>query len=451
MYYDYDNNNSQNNRDNFYQNPYEPNYGSEPPKKKKGGGKTFLLVMVIVAVVAIVSVVSIETYKLLSRDHVETVNPPEQTAEALPNEDSSEDTQQSQPEETPNAAKEGTSEEYQLDANTSTGLSEKSPEVIAEQVTPSVVCIQNYKSVTYQSQNNGFWGRGNGISTPQTTTQIALNSEGSGIILTSDGYIATNAHVIDEADLIKVVLSNEEVYEATLVGKDTDTDLAVIKINASGLTAAELGDSDELKVGQYVMAIGNPGGMEFSSSVTLGIVSAVNRPLQLKENGYLMNTIQTDAAINPGNSGGALVNLNGQIVGINSAKYVSEGYEGLGFAISINEALPIIKDLMDYGSVQGRSMLGISGLMLDSVTAQYYNLKEGFYVYSVTNQLAGTLQSEDIITKINDTEILADSDVKNSIKDLAPGSTVTVEYYRSSTGATETTTVTLMEYQDVTQ
>lgn len=439
MYQDYNN-------ENQYHNPYEPDE-TAGRKKKGSGGKVFLLIMIIVAVVAVVSVVSIETYKLIAE--------PAKNEEVLEWNQEDASKEQEDVQEKVNNAKEGTSEGYELNSNSATGLLEKSPENVAEQVTPSVVCIQNYKSITYQTQqNNGFFGwRGNSdMANPSnTTTEIALNSEGSGIILTNDGYIATNAHVVSGADMIKVVLSNDEIYEATLIGSDSDTDLAVIKIEASGLTPASLGNSEELKVGQYVMAIGNPGGLEFSSTVTLGIVSAIDRPLQLEESGYLMNTIQTDAAINPGNSGGALVNMNGQVVGINSAKYVADGYEGLGFAISINEALPIIKDLMDYGTVQGRSMLGITGTMLDSVSAQYYRLTEGFYVFSVTNPNAGTLQAGDVITKINDTEIKADSDIKNAIKDMDPGTQITVEYYRSSSATTDTTTVTLTEYTEATE
>ena len=433
--------------DNRYYNPYEP---TEPPRKKKR--RPFWIIMVIVAVVAVISISSIETYKLFTESSGNSGIIEQETSKT---EDTEQPAPQKQEESAPaeNNAKEGTSKEYDLQANTAYGLLEKSPENVAEQVTPSVVCIQNYKSVTYQTQqDNGFFGRYAGFLPPtgnNTTTEIVLNGEGSGIILTEDGYIATNAHVVSGADLLKVVLYNDEIYEAKLVGIDVDTDLAVIKVDISGLKPAELGNSEELKVGQYVMAIGNPGGMEFSSTVTLGIVSAVDRPLQLEESGYLMNTIQTDAAINPGNSGGALVNMKGQVVGINSAKYVASGYEGLGFAISINEALPIVKDLMDYGSVQGRSVLGINGTMLDSVTAQYYRLKEGFYVYSVTNKNAGTLTAGDVILKINDTEIKADSDIKNIIKDLEPGTQVTVEFYRSSSNTTSTTTLTLTEYSEI--
>ncbi len=436
---------------------YNNTYGdhTEPPKNKRPRrGKGWLIVMVIVAAIVIVSCVSIEGYKLIENF---TAQEEDTRLEWTPEEKEQPSTEEKAPEkpevkdpEPETAAKEGTSAEYALENKPSAGLLDQAPETVAAEVTPSVVCIQNYVSVTYQTSQGGFFRGFNGLNfqEPEFATEIRLNGEGSGIILTEDGYISTNAHVVSGADLIKVVLSDDTLYEATLIGIDTDTDLAVIKIDAEGLTPAQLGDSDELSVGQYVMAIGNPGGLEFSSTVTLGIVSAVNRPLKLEENGYSMNTIQTDAAINPGNSGGALVNMNGQVIGINSAKYAATGYEGLGFAISINEALPIIKDLMDYGRVRGRSMLGVSGTMLDAFTAEHYNLVEGFYIYEVNNPNAGTLRAGDIVTKINDTEVTADNVIKNALKDIEPGESITVEYFRSQDGSTGTTTLTLMEYDD---
>jgi len=454
MYNDY-NNGSEHSDYNGY-NSYD-NHSAEPPRRKKRRrGKGWLFTMIAITAVAIISCVSIEGYKLISGLTAKEEEAPLEWTTSDKEQPSAEaeapavQQESTAPEVT---AKEGTSDDYALENKPSAGLLDQAPETIAAEVTPSVVCIQNYVSVTYQTSQGGFFGRGfNDMNylQPEYTTEITLNGEGSGIILTDDGYIATNAHVVSGADLIKVVLSDDQLYEASLVGIDTDTDLAVIKIDAAGLTPAQLGNSDELNVGQYVMAIGNPGGLEFSSTVTLGIVSAIDRPLQLEENGYSMSTIQTDAAINPGNSGGALVNMNGQVIGINSAKYAATGYEGLGFAISINEALPIIKDLMDYGTVQGRSMLGVAGAMLDSLTAEHYDLVEGFYIYTVENPNGGTLRAGDIITKINDTPITADSVIKNTLKDLAPGTDINVEYYRSGDGSTGTTTLTLMEYSDST-
>ncbi|MHB1316037.1 MAG: S1C family serine protease [Christensenellales bacterium] len=312
---------------------------------------------------------------------------------------------------------------------------------VAAKMIPSVVCIQNYQNVGNQP---GLPGSGLGPGSPGNSDSLVLAGEGSGIILSADGYIVTNAHVVDSAGMLKVVLSDEKVLEAKIIGVDVNTDLAVVKVEATGLTPAVLGNSDDLQIGEYVMAVGNPGGLEFSSSVTFGIVSAVNRPLDV-EGGYTMNTIQTDAAINPGNSGGALVNMNAQVVGISSAKYVATGFEGLGFAITINEALPIINSLRDFGKVQNRSMLGVAGTFLDSVTAQYYELTEGFYVESITNKNPGLLVSGDIITLVDGKTIDSYSALKNSIKDKPPGTEISVTFFRSSDKKTYTTKLILIE------
>ena len=186
---------------------------------------------------------------------------------------------------------------------------------------------------------------------------------GSGIIISDDGYIVTNAHVLSSDGYHIVKTSNEKQYTAKIIGRDAKTDIAVVKIEASNLTAAVLGDSDEIIVGEQVMAIGNPAGL--SGTVTDGIVSAVNRKIKGDSTGFEMNCIQTNADISPGNSGGALVNMYGQVIGITSSKYVSSSYEGLGFAITINEAMPIIKELIDVGYVSGRFRIGITFLGTD--------------------------------------------------------------------------------------
>ena len=208
----------------------------------------------------------------------------------------------------------------------------------AQKVIPSVVCIQNYQ-ISQQGFVFGYGGSDSGES-----DSSSLAGEGSGIIISEDGYIVTNQHVIDGATNLKVVTSDGMTYEATLVGEDTQTDLAVIKIDATGLTAAEFATSSDLQVGDEVMAVGNPGGMQLNSSVTFGYVSALNRPVTNSDTGYTVNCIQTDAAINPGNSGGALVDMNGRVVGINSSKIAATDYEGLGFAIPSDTVQPIVSD-----------------------------------------------------------------------------------------------------------
>ncbi|MBQ4101214.1 MAG: trypsin-like peptidase domain-containing protein, partial [Oscillospiraceae bacterium] len=198
----------------------------------------------------------------------------------------------------------------QTEGSTSLDGAPSSKEIV-KSVKPSVVAV-----VQYAKSNYGTYEK---------------VGSGSGIIISQDGYIVTNAHVIEGAAGVLVVLDNGEEHEATIVGADTKTDIAVIKINAQNLVYAELGNSDQIEVGEWVIAIGNPGGLDLAGSVTKGIVSAVNRPV--KHGSYTLNFIQTDAAINPGNSGGALVNEYGQVIGINSSKFVATDYEGIGFAI----------------------------------------------------------------------------------------------------------------------
>ena len=219
-----------------------------------------------------------------------------------------------------------------------------------------------------------------GVVQYQKSRPYVATGQGSGIILDADGYIVTNAHVVADADGVKVVLYNGEEYTAIIVGSDTKSDVAVLKISASNLTPAKLGNSDQLEIGEDVIAIGNPGGL--SNRVSKGIVSGLNRTVETNL-GASMECIQTDAAINPGNSGGALVNEYGYVVGINSSKIAATDYEGIGFAIPINDAKPIIEDLKSYGEVQGRVRLGVEVRMIDSVLAKLNNIPTGAMVISV--------------------------------------------------------------------
>lgn len=330
---------------------------------------------------------------------------------------------------------------------TTTVSGDMTQQEVAAKVLPSVVCIQNYQQASFQ-QGLSMPGWGNNQNSTQQETrdsEVSPTSEGSGIIATSDGYIITNAHVVDGADSLKVITSDGKTYEAELIGSDSMTDLAVIKVDAEGLTAAEFGSSSDLVVADPVIAIGNPGGLQ--SSVTIGYVSALNRPVTSSDTGYTMNCIQTDAAINPGNSGGALVNMYGQVIGINSSKIVATGYEGLGFAIPIDDALPIISNLKDYGYVKDRAMLGISGQYLDSWTANFYGLPSGMYVAEVNNESVSNagVQRGDVITKIDDEEITSANTISNYIAKKKPGDEVTLTITRSLTNKTFTCKVTLTE------
>ena len=219
----------------------------------------------------------------------------------------------------------------------------------------------------YQDENGRYTVEGIAVAVRPSIVEIytyadkmnvsALGS-GSGIIMSEDGYIVTNTHVLEGAASYLVYLSDGNSYSASLVGRDAKTDIAVLKVDKSDLTPAVLGDSDEVELGEEVVAIGNPAGL--SGTLTNGIVSGLNRKIRTESTGYQMTCIQTNAAISPGNSGGALVNMYGQVIGITSSKYVSSSYEGLGFAITINEAIPIIEELISQGHIGGRFRIGIS-------------------------------------------------------------------------------------------
>lgn len=267
---------------------------------------------------------------------------------------------------------------------------------IAEQVGPSVVGVINKTTITPQRYYDPFTGRYYYYSDPSTSGQTVEQGSGSGIIFQTDGYIVTNWHVIDGATEISVILNTGEEFAAKLIGSDQKTDLAVLKIEpgSTKLTAATLGDSTTVKVGELAVAIGNPMGQEFSGSVTAGIISAVNRTMNLENRTY--NLIQTDAAINNGNSGGALINQYGEVIGINSIKLATTaGIEGMGFAIAISEAKPIIDDLMSTGYVTGRPLVGINikdtgyGLFIASVVEGSGAEEGGLKMYDMILEVDG--------------------------------------------------------------
>ena len=204
---------------------------------------------------------------------------------------------------------------------------------------------------------------------------------GTGVVLSEDGLILTNAHIISDCDSATVKLSDDTEYEALLVGADTTSDLAVLKIEAEGLKPAVFGASSELQVGDSVAAIGNPLGESFRSTLTNGIISAIERGINM--NGYSMTLLQTNTALNEGNSGGALVNEYGQVIGIVSAKIAATDYEGIGFAIPTETAKPIIEEIIANGYVSGRAKIGITGTTIDSVTARYYDVPEGVQIITI--------------------------------------------------------------------
>lgn len=267
---------------------------------------------------------------------------------------------------------------------------------------------------------------------------------GSGVIFDKAGYIVTNNHVVGTAKTVIVSLADGQSTEGTVVGRDARTDLAVVKINMDNLPVAEFGDSDSLQVGEPAIAIGNPLGFEFQGTVTVGVISSLNRTIGAE--GQSMKLIQTDAAINPGNSGGALVDADGKVIGINSAKISQEGVEGLGFAIPINAARPILQDLITNGKVV-RPYLGLYGL--DQQMAARFGMQlnaQGIYVYRVVPggplDQAG-LQHGDVIVKLDGTDVKDFASLQSVMDKHKVGDSVTVDYTRN--GMNREATIVLQE------
>lgn len=374
---------------------------SEKPKKKR----TFLKTVAFIMSLVVVGAGSVQVYKYMEKSpKVSTI------------EDSNSESSENNVSDESNSEKENS---IANQINSSDSESSKLPSLfelasrkdsvpipdIVENAMPSVVGVS--ATFEYVSQSYDMWGFG-----APTNQSREINGTGTGIIMTSDGYIITNAHVVYDtseykcglATSVNVVLSDETEYEAKVMGYDVETDIAVLKIDAKNLTAAEFGDSSDLRVGELVIAIGNPLGFELFGSVTSGIVSAVNREITVNEK--QMNLIQIDAAINSGNSGGPLLNSCGQVIGINSAK-MSSGYgsgssvEGLGFAIPISEARSIIDDLINYGYVTGRPQIGIQTQDVSDTISRFYNIPVGVYVVKVNEgssaEFAGIKEGDVII------------------------------------------------------
>lgn len=439
---------------NYYSNPED-----QPPRKPKK--HTFLKAMAFVLAMVVVSAGSIGIYQGV-RSMQE--NDSYLSAESGASEDSSGDesgadsstggSKTNAADESSSSSRAGTPSWIEL---ASAGNTMTIAEIVSK-VTPSVVGI----TATYTSSSSGssgypyyFFGFGNNNDNQDSSGATGV---GTGIIMSQDGYIVTNAHVIydedygyGEATSVQVTMSDEEtVHDATIVAYDVETDLAVLKINATGLTAAEFGDSTALQVGDLVVAIGNPLGLEFQNTVTCGIVSALNRNVTI--NDRQMTLIQTDTAINSGNSGGPLINASGQVIGINSAKMSSSyssnsaSVEGMGFAIPMSEAKEIVNDLINNGYVTGRPQLGITCQDVTQTVSQAYGLPVGAYVVSVTDGGAASragIQVGDVITGIQDQEISTTEELNDIKNEYNAGDTITLTISRS--GQTQQLQVTLQE------
>ena len=310
---------------------------------------------------------------------------------------------------------------FQIDeaAKSLNNQSGKAASVIYEEVSPSIVTVTSQFSAV--QGNRTVNGTGNG----------------SGIIIAEDGYILTNNHVVAGADSLSITTSDGEEHEAKLVGRDSKTDLAVLQFdNSQGkYNAAPIGQSGDISVGDVVYAIGNPLG-EHANSMTNGMVSALNRNVDMvnEERGAVtMNFIQTTAPISPGNSGGALINDAGEVIGVTTAKSYGEAVEGIGYAIPIDDAKPIIDDLVNHGYVTGRPIIGITGQTVDEETAQLTNMPEGVYVVSVSNESPAAkagFKVGDIIVSVNGTKVSTVEEINEIKNNFSIGDTLTMEIYR---------------------
>jgi serine protease Do len=349
-----------------------------------------------------------------------------------------------------------------INTKKSTG-EELSTEDIVEKVLPSVVGIES--TFTIENQRNSFsdFGFGFDFGGSSMPSSSEYSGTGTGVIISENGYIVTNAHVIYDseygaglADSVSVLISDDNTYDAEVIGYDVDCDLAVLKIDETGLTAAEFGNSDELKLGESVIAIGNPLGFDLRNTVTGGMISGLDRDITI--NDKAMNLIQTDAAINSGNSGGPLINKYGQVIGINSSKmsssYSTSGasIEGIGFAIPSNLTSSIIDDLMKYGYVTGKPQLGISCQDVTETISKMYNLTIGVYVTAVSDDSAADkagIKEGDIIVAIDDKKITTAAELTAEKNKHAAGEKVELTLIRNGEEKTVKVTLDEQKHEDI--
>lgn len=406
-------------------------YNAPAPKKKSNGGKIAIGVIVGILAVFVVSVTAISAFIALSGTDFETVwrddgnsgtdTTVTTTAPEAIEDDEDEVVLDEGDEDSVNAIADDTDSDAGDEASSATA--EREYPTLTQLITAEgdYTLTEIYEKVSPSVV---------GVS----STTSSGSATGTGIILTEDGYILTCAHVVEDATSIAIVDSDMNQYEATLLGSDSQSDIAVLKIEATSLTAVELGTSSDLKVGEAAIVIGNPLGYDLYGSMSVGIISGLNRTLNI--NGTDMTLIQTDASVNSGNSGGPMVNAYGQVIGIISAKVSSSYGEGLGFAIPIDDALPIIEDLIRYGYVTGRPSIGITGEDITVYVAFYYGIPQGVMVRYVEPDsgadIAG-VQSGDIIVGVNDESITTMDELTNIKNNYLVGDTITLNIYRSGT------------------
>jgi len=413
----------------MWNTPYSGYYGTGAPKRRKSGRGWLIFFVVLLAVSLAVSVfasrytlrISDEDGKfslaIIGRDavHTEVEAAPE---EKLPVQELEPPADRIEAPTPPPESKENTRE-----------FSEAQMQISASKPAPQNVLPEGELTLQQIYQK----------MIPSVASIISVSpsgtSTGTGIVMTSDGYIITNQHVVDGGEVLTVMLQDGEEYPAELVGADAVSDLAVLKIDLVGLTPAEFGDSTLTQVGDTVVAIGDPLGIELRGTMTDGIISAINR--DVTTNGRTLTLLQTNAQLNNGNSGGPLVNIYGQVIGINTMKmgsYYSGTVEGIGFAIPVSTAKPIVDELIEKGYVSGRPALGIQGDAVPGYAQAYYRLPAGVYVaYVATNSdayLKG-LQEGDIITAINGQTITSIDELNTVKNQFVAGDTVTLVIYRS--------------------
>ena len=427
-------NNDENNYNDY--NNYE--YKSEvTPQPKKPKNHTFLKVIAFLLCMGIAGAGSVQIYKFMDNSKFNMSEESKSDESSTPVSKIEDETKESDSKsEQPVPEPQNLPGLFDIASRTD---SKYLPDIVDE-IMPSVVGVSSTFEFTKQYSSWGW-----GFQQPESVTQEAVGT-GTGIVMTEDGYIITNAHVIydsseeyhaGEAKAVSVLFSDKNEYDAKIIAYDVETDIAVLKIDETGFTPATFGNSDDLRVGELVIAVGNPLGFELFGSVTSGIVSALNREISINEKN--MTLIQTDAAINSGNSGGPLLNSCGQVIGINSAKMSSSyasgtaSIEGLGFAIPINDARTIIDDLINNGYVTGRPQIGITAVDIDEMYSSYLGLPMGIYVRSVAEgsaaEMAG-LRTGDVIIGIND-EAVTSMDELNAIKNqFKAGDTITLKVYR---------------------
>lgn len=400
---------------------YTSENNSKPKKKKRD---IFLKVAVIVLPLAIGIAAGIQVYKFLSETKAELVEYSGDTSKSA-SKTADKDDDDSEKKASPSLIELASRSDAKL-----------IPDIV-DSIMPSVVGVAS--TFEFQpTQTFSFFGWN---SQPQTQQ---LRVTGTGFIITKDGYIVTNAHVVYDEEYnagkatdVSVLFSDETEHEASIVAYDTETDIAVLKVDETGLKPAELGNSDELRVGELVIAVGNPLGFDLFGTVTSGIVSALNRKIDINEKN--MNLIQTDAAINNGNSGGPLLNSCGQVIGINSAKMSSSysnsaSVEGLCFAIPIKEAKDIIDDLINYRYVTGRPQMGINSTDISEAMSRYWDIPVGVYVRFVKEGSAADLAGVkvgDVIIDIEGEAVSTAKELNEVINKYKAGDTITITVSRS--------------------